>query len=128
MNHIRNEEKMQMIEELERLYGNNIEIKNAMKTLKLGRYNVDMNNILKYKPEFFDEEVKHAQNIAEYELQNNNLRTTTQGNIELMNLQVNGVNDLDAHNEHYNQQLEDEERHGMQNVDDDDYPEDYEEF
>lgn len=128
MNHIRNEEKMQMIEELERLYGNNIEIKNAMKTLKLGRYNVDMNNILKYKPEFFDEEVKHAQHIAEYELQNNNLRTTTQGNIELMNLQVNGVNDLDAHNEHYNQQLEDEERHGMQNVDDDDYPEDYEEF
>lgn len=121
MNHIRNEEKMQMIEELERKYGNNVEIKNAMKSAKLGRYNVDMSTILKYKPEFFDEEVKHAQQIAEYEQQNNNIRTNTENNIQLMNFQVNLENGLDEQQAY-------EEGYGREQVDDDDVPDDYDEY
>ena len=83
MIYIRNDEKIQMVEELEKTYKNNLDVKNALKNFKQGRYNTTLlKGLREYNPDFFDEEFEQAQQIAEFERQQGTIRGLTMENMK----------------------------------------------
>jgi len=109
-----------MVEELEKTYKNNLDVKNALKQFKQGRYNSTLlKGLLKYDPNFFDEEYLQAQAISEYEKQTGNIRGLTRQNMQNLRFDIDG-DEYEQLVQQQNAQEEDEERYDMSELGDDD--------
>lgn len=121
MIYIRNDEKVQMVEELEKTYKNNLDVKNALKKFKQGRYNTTLLKGLRdYNPDFFDEEYEQAQQIAQFEKQTGNIRGLTKENMKSFRFDIVDDSYEDTFQEQNAIEEEDMERYDMSQLGDDD--------